>query len=437
MKESVKSTLDKMDGLYRKLNVEVDAAEVKSAFDRIYKGIQANATIKGFRKGKAPLATIKSLYAEKVKDDVLNDLVSAGYQVALDEHDLTPIGYPKLNFDNISPDANFKFSAEFEIRPSVTLKKIEGLAIEKEKLVITDKQIDDVLENIRTSQSELVPVFEDRAAISGDTADINFDGYVDGAPLPGGKADNHMLELGAGQFIEGFEEGVIGMKIGETKELTLQFPQEYHNKEIAGRPVKFLVKLNGLKKKSLPELNDELAKKVGDFENVEALKAAIREDITKSEERRINDDLRNKILRKLVEENPVDTPETLKAQQKQMIMQDVQQRLAQQGLGEKDFEDYKEKWADDFEDSAKFMVQSTFLVDAIAEQLKLRATAKDVEEKIVAYSKETGIPVERLKEFYKDADKKSRLGFQLTEERVVNYLIEKAQIKEVEPKKES
>lgn len=436
MSDSIKSTLDKEDGLFRKISIEVDASKVKSAFERVYKEIQKTANIKGFRKGKAPLTAIKSMYADRVKDDVLNDLVSESYQTALSEHKLNPIGYPKLNFENLDPEGSFSFSAEFEIRPEVTVEKFEGLKVEKEKLVIDETQVDNILENIRTSQAELVPVFEERAAQEGDTADINFDGYVNGEPLPGGKADNHMLELGAGQFIEGFEDGVLGMKVGEEKELNLKFPDEYHNNDIAGQPVLFKVKLNGLKKKSLPELNDELAKKTGEFETLDELKSAIREDITQNEERRIKEDLRNKVLKKLVEENPVEAPQTLQDQQKQMIIEDVRQRLSQQGMGEKDFEEYKEKWASDFEDSAKFMVQSTFLVDALAEKLEFRATPQDIQQKIEDYAKETGIEMERLNEFYADADKKSRLGFQLTEEKVVSYLIDKADITEVEPKKE-
>lgn len=436
MKDSMKSTIENQDGLFRKISIEVDAKKVQSAFQRVYKEIQKTANIKGFRKGKAPMSAIKNMYSDRVKDDVVNDLVSESYQSALDEHSLSPIGYPKLNFENLDPEGSFVFTAEFEIRPEVTVEKFEGLKVEKEKLIIDESQVDNILENIRTSQAELVPVFEERAALEGDTADINFDGYVNGEPLPGGKADNHMLELGAGQFIEGFEENVVGMKVGEEKEIHLKFPDEYHNNEIAGQPVTFKVKLNGLKKKSLPELNDELAKKTGEFDTLEDLKKAIREDITQNEERRIKEDLRNKVLKRLVEENPVEAPQTLQDQQKQMIIEDVRQRLSQQGMGEKDFEEYKEKWGSDFDDSAKFMVQSTFLVDALAEKLDFRATPQDIQKKIEDYSKETGIEMERLNEFYKDADKKSRLGFQLTEEKVVSYLIDKAEVTEVEPKKE-
>lgn len=430
----MKSQLEKLEGLFYKLQIEVPAEKVQTAFENAYKHIQKTAKLKGFRPGKAPLSAIKSMYGEKVTDDVLNQLVSEFYQSALKEHGMEPLGYPKLDFKNLNQDKSFEFSAEFEVRPDVKLKKYEGLKVEKEKLIINETQVQDVLENVRNSNAELVPVFEDRGALQGDSADINFDGYVEGAPLPGGKADNHILEIGSGQFIEGFEENVIGMKIGEEKEINLKFPEEYHNNEIAGKPVLFKVKLNGLKKKSLPEINDELAKKVGEFDTLPDLVEAIKKDLSQSEEQRIKEDLRNKILRKLVEENPVEAPESLKSQQKQMIIDDVKQRLSQQGMNEKEFEDYKEKWASDFEDSAQFMVQSTFLVDALADKLEFRATPKDIENKIQDYSKETGIEMARLNEFYNDADKRSRLGFQLTEEKVVSYLIEKAEITEVDPK---
>lgn len=432
----MKSSLDKLEGLNRKLSVSIPADRIQTAFESAFKGIQRTANIKGFRKGKAPMATIKSMYSDQVRSDVLDRLVSETYREALSEHSLVPLGYPKLDFEELNDEADFKYTAEFEIRPEVSVESYEGLEIEKEKIVIPVEKVDEILENIRTSQAELTPVLEDRVAQMGDTADIDFDGYVDGQPLQGGQAQGHLLELGSGQFIEGFEEKVAGMKVGVETEIHLKFPDEYHNSEIAGKPVTFKVKLNGLKKKVLPEIDDELAKKTGEFEKLEELKEAIKEDLAANEERRVQEDVRNQVLKALVEKNPVDAPESLKAQQMQMIQDDVRQKLAQQGMGEKDFEDYKEKWKGDFEDSATFMVKSTFLVDALADKLELRPTPKDIEEKMKEYSLQTGIELERLREFYKEDDKLSRLSFQLTEEKVVAFLIEKAKITEVEPKKE-
>lgn len=426
----MKSTVQKLDGLVHKLNIQVPAERVSLAFDKVYKGIQRNATIKGFRKGKAPLNTIKMAYADQVRQDVLNDLISDTYQSALAEHALKPIGYPKIHFEEFMESAAFQFSAEFEIRPKVEVKNYENLSVEKEILEVSDTRIQEVLENIRQSQSSTAPILEDRAAQDGDIADINFEGFVDGAPLENGSAQNQPLEIGAKRFIPGFEEGIVGMKPGTEKELHLTFPTDYHA-AVAGKAVLFKIKLNGLKKKVLPELNDEFAEKSGRFKTLAEFKEAIRKDIEDSEEKRIRDDLRNRILKALVAQNPVEVPRGLADQQKEMIIEDVKKRMFEQGMTEEQFTEYKQKWDHDFEASAAFMVQSTFLVDELAGQLQLRATDQDIETKFDEYAQQTGIERQKVVDFYNQEDRRSRLFFQITEERVVNFLVEKAKIKEV------
>lgn len=430
----MKATLDKLDGLVRKLNIEVPATQVQSAFEKVYRGIQKNANVKGFRKGKAPLATIRSIYAERVRQDVLNDLISDSYGQALSDHKLEPVGYPQINIQEFIENGAFIYSAQFEVRPEVHIKKSEGLEIEKEILQIGDEQIQSVLENIQKGQAQTVPLLEDRSLVKGDLAVLDFEGFIDGQPLENSKAEGRTLEVGHAQFIDGFEDGLVGMKAGEERTLNLKFPDEYHAKEIAGKPVTFKVKLQSISKRELPEINDELAKKVGSFQNLQELKDAIKKDITEGEERRIRDELRNSVLKALVDANPVEAPPSLVAQQKEMIVADVKEKLSQQGLGEAEFQDYVTKWDADFTSSATFMVQSTFLVDALAIKLNLRAQPADIEGKIDEFAKQTGIDRARVAEFYNENDRRSRLAFQITEERVVNYLIEKAKIKEV-PKK--
>lgn len=429
----MKSTVDKVDGLLRKLNIEVPAEKVQSSFDRVYKDIQKNATIKGFRKGKAPLATIKSIYEERVKQDVLNDIISESYQHALDTHSLEPIGYPKIHFDKFADEGIFSYSAEFEIRPEVKMTKYEGLEIQTETVDVTEKQVNDILENIRQGQAQTSPLLIERPLQEGDVAEIDFSGMMDGAPLEGGSGEGRHLEIGAKQFIPGFEEGLVGMSIGQTRELNLEFPKDYHAAEIAGKSVKFTVSLKGIKKKELPELNDEFATRVGKYANLEALKEAIRNDVKASEEKRVRDELRNNVLKELVNKNPVQVPAGLLAQQKQMIINDVHERMQQQGMSEQQFEEYKQKWDQDFEQSAAFMVQSTFLVDFLAEKLGLKATPQDIEAKIDEYTRQTGIEREKVAEFYNKSERRSRLSFQITEERVVNHLIDKAKITQKSP----
>jgi trigger factor len=427
----MKSTVDKLEGLSRKINVQIPAEKVQQAFDKVYKGLQKKANIKGFRQGKAPIATIKSIYGDQVKNDVINDLVNEAYQNALQEHQLEPVGYPKISFEPLMENKDFTFTAELEVRPEVEVKKFEGLPVMKEKLEIPEDRIITILDNIRNGQSELTTVFEDRALANGDVAEVNFEGFLNGAPLPNGSATGHTLEIGSKQFIEGFEEGLIGMKVGDARTLNLRFPEGYHEQSLSGAPVTFETKLTAIKRKSLPELNDELAKKVGDFQTLDDLKTRIRKDLEEGENKRIAEDMKNRIVRALVEANPVEAPRGLVEQQKEALEEDFKGRLKQQGMNDGDFESYKEKWAEDFETSATFMVKSTFLLDALAEKLGIRAQPSEIEAKIVEYAQQTGIEKARLDEFYAKPERRSRLLFQVTEEKVVNYLLEKAKVTEV------
>ncbi|MCB0370845.1 MAG: trigger factor, partial [Bdellovibrionales bacterium] len=243
----MKSNVEKISSLQRKLKVEVPSAVVQTSFDRIFNDIQKDVTIKGFRKGKAPLSTIKSLYNGKVKQDVVQDLIQKHYYQAIVEHKLDPISYPEFEFDDLHEDKDFNFSATFDIRPEINLKNYENLKVEKEILKFDDSQIDKTLENIRNSKATYEDVIEVRAAQLGDLAVIDFDGFVNGKPLEGGMGKDHRLELGSHQFIEGFEEGIVGMNVSDEKTLNLTFPTPYHSKDLEGKSVEFKVKLNGLK----------------------------------------------------------------------------------------------------------------------------------------------------------------------------------------------
>ncbi|HAG90633.1 MAG TPA: trigger factor [Bdellovibrionales bacterium] len=431
----MKATLDKLDGLSRKLNVEVPTEKVNDAFGKVYKVLQKNANIKGFRKGKAPISAIKSMYQDRVHGDVAQELVQEGYSAALQEHDLNPIGYPQVNIEKLEEDHPFVFTAEFEIRPDVEVKKYEGLNIEREKLVISDEQIDQVLKNIQQNQAETAPVLEDRALQKDDIADIDFKGFIDGEPLQNGEAHGHQLQIGSGQFIPGFEEAIEGMKVSETRTINLKFPEEYHEKSLAGKPVNFEVKLNGIKKRVLPEIDDAFAKKVGDHESLQALKDAIREDIAESENKRIKEEERNSLLKALVEANPLDVPKSLVADQKQALENDFKNRLGQQGFGDKEFAEYKSKWDADFQSTAEFMVRSTFLLDKLSKDLEMSASEEDFENKMKEFSEQVGLDVNKVKEFYKEPQRKSQMMFQITEEKLIEHLISKSKVKEVEPKK--
>lgn len=427
----MKSSLETVSTLERKLNIEVPASEVQAAFEKAFQSIQKHVTIKGFRQGKAPMTMVRSMYRERVQQDVIQDVIQTHYAGALKEHSLDPISYPTIEFDPLEDEKNFQFTAEFEVRPEVKLQQIEGLTVKKEKLEITDKLVDDTLEDIRKGRAETAPVLDDRAAQLGDVATIDFKGFVDGKELENGAAEGHELELGGNQFIPGFEEGVVGMKVGSNKTIELKFPEEYHVSDLAGKPVQFEVTLKELKQKVLPELNDEFAKSMGPYENMEALRKAIKDDFQTRESRRVNDELKNRLMKVLVEKNPVHAPKSLMTEQKKALIEDFRKRMQQQGMNEAQFEEYKGKWDSDFDQTASYMVQSSFLVDTIAREHGLRSTEADLEAKLKEYAAQTGIELGRIREFYGESDRKSRMAYQVTEEKVLDFLLSKAQIQEV------
>ncbi|MEN0059138.1 MAG: trigger factor, partial [Bdellovibrio sp.] len=397
----------------------------------VFFSIQKYVTIKGFRKGKAPLTTIKSLYGDRVKQDVVQDLIQKHYSQALSEHKLEPISYPEFEFSDPSENKDFSFSAAFDIRPDVALKKYEGLEVEKEKFESDPKKVDQVLENIRSSRATFETVTESRAAKMGDIAVINFTGFMGGAPLENGSGENHHLELGAHQFIEGFEDGIVGMKVGESKTVSLKFPDPYHSAELAGKPVEFKVTLNEIKAKVLPELTEEFLQTLGGPSDLESLKKSIEEDLQKTEQKRIDDAFKNRLLKVLVKENPVDVPPSLLKEQKASLVEDFQKRMGEQGMGPDDFASYVEKWDGDFAQTAAEMIQSSFLVDAIAKKHDLFCKKEDLDAKFVEYTQQTGIEESRIREFYGRSEQASRLTYMITEEKVITFLNKSVKIKEV------
>jgi trigger factor len=427
----MKSSVENISSLQRRLHVEVPAATVESTFQKHFSNIQRNVELKGFRKGKAPLSAVRSMYGDRIKMDVVQDLIQNHYTQALSTHKLDPIGNPEFEFADPLEGVDFKFSAEFDVRPEVALKKYEGLEVEKEKLEFDEKRIDAVLDNVRSKNASLSDVLEDRPAQMGDTAIIDFDGYVDGKPLEGGKGTDHQLELGAKQFIEGFEEGVVGMKIGSEKTISLKFPTPYHAAELEGKPVDFKVTLKGLKKKVLPELTDEFIKSIGGDQDLAGLKETIKNDMIESDKKRIDEAFKNRLVRKLAEENPIEVPPRLLEEQKKSLIEDFKNRMQSQGMTPADFEQYIQKWDADFAKSAKEMIQSSFLIDAIARKHDLACTQADVDTKLEQYAAQSGIEVQKVKEFYSKPEQLSRLTYSLTEEKVIQFLMNTAKVKEV------
>ncbi len=431
----MKADLEKVSSLERKLNIQVPAEKVLAAFNDAYKRVQRNAEIKGFRKGKAPIQTIKSLFKDRVMSDVINELIQKHYTLALDQHQLNPISSPTIDIEsNIEENIEFKFTAQFEVRPDIAAVKYEGLEVLKEKNEVTDQMVNDYIENMRKRSAQLESITEKRAIKKDDFVMIDFQGYDGESALDDVKGNDLPVKIGGGQFLPGFEEQLLGLSVGDEKSFDQAIPENYHHKPIAGKTIKFTTKVKDIRAEILPELNDEFAKKF-QKESMEALKSSIKEEILHEEGARINDEFKKRLFNVIAEKNPVDIPPTLKEEQKKKLVEDFRHRMLSQGMSEQEFEKYQTDWAADFDKTANFMVHTYFIVDKIAKDHELKATNDDIENKITAHAAASGIEIAKLRNYYNTVDGRSRLSYQITEENVVKFLEGKVKIKEVDKEK--
>lgn len=427
----MKTNVESLSNLEKKLNIEIPADQVNTEFMNAFKHLQKSVEIKGFRKGKTPIDKIRSLYGDKIKGDVAQNLVQTNYFKALKEHDLMPVGMPDIDFKNPEEDKSFSFTAKFEVQPEIEVKTTEGLSVQKEKLNIPDEQIEKTIEQILENQAKMEEVKLVRDLTNGDFAQIDFKGFIDGEPLENGEAKGHVLEIGSNSFIPGFEEALIGMKQEEKKTISLKFPEDYHVETLKGKPVQFEVTLHKIQKKVKPELNDEFVKALGEHNTVEEFKKQLLDDTTTSEEKRIEQDLKNRLFKSLIKANPFDVPETLIKEQRQALVKDFQQRMQGQGFNEKDFAEYQEKWGSDFDETAEFMVRSALLIQKISKDNEIAATEKDMDAKLQEFADQTGLELSKVKEFYAQGGQSANLEFQITEDKIFKFLLEKAKVTEV------
>ncbi len=427
----MKSEIENLSNLERKLNVQIPIDQVNTEFTSAFKYLQKSVEVKGFRKGKTPIETIRNLYAEKIKGDVAQNLVQNFYFKALKEHDLVPIGMPDIDFQNPEEGKEFSFTAKFEVQPEIKLTKTENLEVKKEKVDISDAQVDKNIEQILENQAKLEDVVLVRDLKQGDFADIDFKGIIDGEPLENGSAQGHVLEIGSDSFIPGFEQALIGMKPKESKSIQISFPEDYHVENLKGKPVTFEVTVNSIKEKIKPELNDEFIKNMGEHDTVADFRAQLKKDIVEGEAKRIESELKNRLFKELVAANPFDVPETLVKEQRGALVDDFKRRMQSQGIGAQEFNEYEEKWNSDFSETADFMVRSALLIQKIAKENDLNASKEDVEAKLQEFAVQTGLDLSKVKEFYKQGQQSANLEFQVTEEKVFKHLLERAKVTEV------
>lgn len=394
---------EKLEGHEGVLTVEVDAEKVNEGLDAAFKKVVKNVTVPGFRKGKVPRVIFEKRFGvEALYQDALDILLPEAYAKAVEEAGIEPVDVPKIDIEQMEKGKSLIFTARVIVKPEVKLGQYKGLEVEKMDATVTDEDVENELKRLQENYAELV-VKEDGKIEKGDTAVIDFEGFVDGEPFEGGKAENYSLEIGSGVFIPGFEDQLVGMKAGEEKEIEVTFPEEYHAKELAGKPATFKVKVHEVKEKQLPALDDEFAKDVDDeVETLEQLKEKIRARLEETKKNEAEAALRDAVVEKAAENAEIDIPEVMVKNETDRMLREFDQRLQLQGLNLDLYYQFSGQdeaaLREQMKEDAEKRVRVALTLEAIAKAENIEVTEEEVNEELEKMAKTYNLEVDKLKE---------------------------------------
>lgn len=425
----MKYTIDNINEFSKKIIITVPVDKIEAQFQDQYDKLQSSTHIKGFRKGKAPMETLKKLHHSKVKYDVLEQLIQNSYIESIIKEKLNPIGQPHIHLDkeNWVETEELKFTAEFEVYPKLDIKNYEKIELTDKKSEVNDERLQQTLEMLQKQKNITKDITDRKTAQKGDIAFIDFDGFVDEKPLEGGSMKGFDLELGSNSFIPGFEDDVTGMNVGEKKELKLKFPANYQKKELENKDVLFKVELKGLRQKDLPKIDDKFAESFN-FKTLSEFKEVIKKDLLEEVKSQNKKDLEEQLFEKLMEKNPFNLPEKLITQQKAQLIKESQKDLKEKGLNDEQIKEYEKKWDTDFTTNSEKILKVSLIIQELAHNLKLKADESAIENKLQDYAKTTGIEIKKVKEFYSTPEKKSQLAYQIERTQLVEHLLTSAVI---------
>ena len=402
-------TYEKISGNKAKLTFTIPAEQFDEALQQAFLKLRKRINVPGFRKGKAPRKMIETLYGESVfYDDAFEIVFPDAYRAAIEEYNLKPVDQPQIDLDEIGKGQDLKFHLEVFVRPDVTLGEYKNLEVEAELQKLTDDMVDARIEQDREKASRTIDV-EDRPVQEGDTVNLDYAGSVDGVPFAGGTAQGQTLTIGSHQFIPGFEEQMVGMQLGEEKDLNVKFPEEYHAEELKGKDAVFHVKVNGIQVTEKPELDDDFAADISDFDTFKAYKESIVKELTERIEKNNDAAAENALVEKATENAQMDIPEAMITDQAEYLVRDMAMRMSYQGLRMEDYLKYTGQTVDGlkqmYRPEAEKRVKTELVIDAIRKAEKIEPTEEDVEKEIAEQAERMGQDVETFKKSLTDEQK--------------------------------
>ena len=394
-----------------KLTINVSAEELEKALDSAYKKQKGQISVPGFRKGKVPRAMIEKMYGAGVfYEDAANILMQQTYPAAIDESGVDIVSRPTVDVVQIEKGKEFIYTAEVAVRPEVTLGKYMGVTVTKIDTTVTDEEVDAELENQRNKNARTVTV-TDRPVAEGDTAVIDFEGFVDGVAFEGGKGENHPLEIGSHTFIDTFEEQLVGKNTGDEVEVNVTFPEKYQAEDLAGKPATFKVKINEIKTKELPELDDEFAQDAAGVDTLAEYKEELKKNLTEKKETEAKKTKEDEAIKKIIDKSKMDIPEAMINTQCETMVEEFAQRIAQSGLTMEQYLQFSGMTVDQLKEQVRpealTRIQSSLVLEQIAKDENIEATDADVDAEVEKMAKAYGMEPDKLKEYMGDAEKES------------------------------
>ena len=413
-----------------KLEFTIEAKKFDEAILKVYGKSAKYFNIPGFRKGKAPFNIVERMYGDQIfYEDAFNELVPPIYEKEIEENKIEAVSKPHIDIVNMKKGEDLVFTAIVQTRPEVELGKYKGIELKKIEYPVTDKDIEHELEHMQEHNARTITV-EDRAVKDKDIAVIDFEGFVDGKPFEGGKAEKHELGIGSKTFIPGFEDQVIGMNIDEEKEIKVKFPDEYFSKDLAGKEAMFKVKVHEIKKKELPELDDEFAKDVSEFDTLQQLKESIKEKMQAENDHKAKHETESAAIEAVAKNTKIDIPSGMIETEVDAMIRDLEQQLAYQGINVEQYLHIMNKTRKDLEDNYKEQAERNIVSRLILEEIikaeKIEATDEEIAEKIKEMAKSYGRKEEDLT---KNESLKEYIANTIKTEKAIELIIKNAKIK--------
>ena len=429
----MKASVEQITPVKKRLTVEVDAEEVNGKIDQAYKELQKKARVDGFRPGKVPRNILQRYFGDQVTQEVKRGLLSETLPQAFEETKIFPVAMPVIENESFKVGEGYTYVALMEVRPDFELKDYMGLEVEKETVSVSDDVVNTQLEEIRKVNSRLKPLEEDRGIRSEDCAILEYEAFEGDKPIEGMKAQNFLVRVGSDQFHPEFEKGLLGLKKGESSEITVNFEPDHPNTKLAGKKVLFKVKVTDVKLMELPELNDDFAKSLdAEFSDLETLKTRIREDIKSREEKRVDRELKKRLLDKIGATVSVDLPESLVESEMRYAIESVKQNLLRMGSSFEKAGLTEEKVREDFRAASEKRVKDLLVLGEIARQNDLSLTELEVDEGFADLAKGMGQDPKVIRQYYEAKGLMEGFRDRLLEEKTLNYLVKGAKIRDVE-----